>query len=578
MTFVVNSPESFAAESLEGLAAAHPDIVRLVDGGVVRAHRPADAAEVCVVAGGGAGHLPAFAGWVGAGMAHGAVCGDIFASPSSGLVEKVVRAAEMGRGVVLVHGNYTGDAISFRRAADELQRAGIPTRTVAVSDDVASSVQPRLRRGIAGDLVVLKTAAAAAERGDDLDAVHAAATEANRRTTSLGIAFSGISLPGATAPLFTVEDGQVAVGLGIHGEPGLRLQERASADDLADLLLDGLLAENKIAGRVAVIINGLGGTSPEELYLLYRRVARRLMDIGVSIVAPVVDNQVTSLGMAGVSLTLTRVTDDLEELWLHPARSIGFTRDAGAGVAAFVPPAEGSLVTPTTRAARRGGDVRRREGTAIVAALRRAETAVRRAQQRLGELDAVAGDGDHGIGMVRGISAARQAAEAAVAEGSGPRETLERAASAWGRRAGGTSGALWEVMLAAAARELPELAAPTLAEIGAAVDAAIGALIDVGGARPGDKTIVDAAAPYRRVILSARSLDAGVFARAADAAEDAASRTAAIRARTGRALKHGERSIGAADPGATSFAIVVRALADPAPEGTVAGDALQGAR
>src|SRR5690606_26345050 len=220
------------------------------------------------------------AGWVGPGMAHGAVCGNVFASPSASQVRSVARAADNGGGVLLGFGNYAGDVLQFGQAAERLRADGMDVRVVTVTDDVASgpATDPSVRRGIAGDLLVFKVAGAAAARGDDLDAVEAVTRRANARTRSLGVAFGGCTLPGSERPRSAVAAGAVALGLGIHGEPGISVAPLGSADEVADQLVDGLLAEEPARGehgydgRVAVLLNGLGSTKYEELFVVYRRV------------------------------------------------------------------------------------------------------------------------------------------------------------------------------------------------------------------------------------------------------------------------------------------------------------------
>ena len=218
MTRLFNDPDDFTSEALKGFARVHADAVELVDGGVVRRHRP-DGPRVAVVIGGGSGHYPAFAGVVGPGLATAAVCGQVFTSPSAGQAYRVAAAAESGAGVLFSFGNYAGDVLHFAAAEEKLRAEGHDVRTVLVTDDIASAPLGEMekRRGIAGDFAVFKVAGAAAERGFSLDDVERVAREANRRTRSLGVAFSGCTFPGSDKPLFTVPEGQMSIGLGIHG-------------------------------------------------------------------------------------------------------------------------------------------------------------------------------------------------------------------------------------------------------------------------------------------------------------------------------------------------------------------------
>ena len=284
--------------------------------------RRATPGKVAVVVGGGSGHYPAFCGVVGTGFADGAVVGNVFTSPSTQDALSVGRAASNGAGLVFSTGNYAGDVMNFTLAQQRLCDEGIDTRVVFVTDDIASAPVEEInkRRGIAGDFVVFKVAGAAAEAGYDLDGVERVARLANDRTRTLGVAFAGCTLPGADSPLFTVPDGQMGVGLGIHGEPGVAEADLPRAADLARRLVDGVLAEAPgDTTRVGVILNGLGSTKYEELFVVWRSVAPMLRDAGYTLVDPEVGELVTSLDMAGCSLTLVFLDDELEALWRAPA-------------------------------------------------------------------------------------------------------------------------------------------------------------------------------------------------------------------------------------------------------------------
>ncbi|TDE94966.1 dihydroxyacetone kinase family protein [Occultella glacieicola] len=569
MTHLVNDPRTFAADVLTGFVRAHADRVREVPGGVVRA-APAAPGKVAVVLGGGSGHYPAFAGWVGEGMADGVVCGNIFASPSADQAVTVIRAADRGAGVLLGFGNYAGDRLQFGQAARELRADGIDVRIVTVTDDVASAAEPEQRRGIAGDLIVFKIAGAAAAAGADLDRVERVAARANARTRTIGIALAGCTLPGQDEPLFTVPAGRIALGLGIHGEPGLSTEDLGSATEVADDLVDRILAEAPAdAGRVAVLVNGLGATTHEELFAVYGRVADRLTAAGLVIIAPEVGEQVTSLDMAGMSLTVTFLDPELERYWTAPADTPAFRRGRPGPVGAEPPPAAAAppadalapppatVVSPGSEDSRRAAEDLLRSAAAVTRALADHEA-------ELGRLDAVAGDGDHGQGMVLGVGGAVRAAEEAHLAGAGLGAVLDAAGRAWSNAAGGTSGALWGAALRAAGAEVGNDRAPDADGVARAVDRAVTAAADLGGAREGDKTVIDAAVPFAANLRAAVGQGAAVpaaWASAATAAEEAARGTAALTARLGRARTHGEHARGHADPGAISFALVVAAVA-----------------
>ena len=561
MTHLVNNAEDFADQALDGLVAAHSGYVRKVHGGVVRATQT-EPGQVAVVIGGGTGHYPAFPGWVGPGLAHGAACGNIFASPSASQVYSVLKAANQGGGILLSFGNYTGDVIHFGQAADRVRDEGIDVRIVTVTDDVASAPQAESdkRRGIAGDLAVFKVAGAAAEEGMSLDEVERVAQRANDRTRTMGVAFSGCTLPGADHPLFTIPDGKMSVGLGIHGEPGIAVVDRPTADEIAQLLVDKVLAETpKDDGRrIAVLLNGLGTVKYEELFVAYRMVALLLEQQGYTIVDPEVGEQCTSLDMAGLSLTVMWLDDDLERLWIAPCNAPAYRKGA---MASWQPVSGEDRDDDEITAIPESSEGSRALARRLAGALADVHQMLADNEAYLGGLDEVAGDGDHGIGMVRGARAADESAQASVAAGAGAHTLLFRAGDAWAERAGGTSGALWGMAIGAAARLLDDQSCPGQDVAVRAASEAIDAIVSLGGAEVGDKTMVDAAIPFRDVLVSVEGKDLGpVWAEAVAAAEEAARGTAEFAAKRGRSRTHADKSIGTPDPGAVSFAMVVAVL------------------
>ncbi|WIB71985.1 dihydroxyacetone kinase family protein [Curtobacterium sp. MCBD17_026] len=573
MTRLFNDPADFADEMVDGFVAANRARVRRVHGGVARSTTSPEG-TVALVVGGGSGHYPAFGGLVGHGLAAGAAMGNLFASPSAQQVTAVAKASEHGGGVLLSYGNYAGDVLNFDAAARALEAQGIDVRTVRVTDDVASAPadQAHKRRGIAGDLCVFKVAGAAAERGDDLDAVTAIAARANDRTRSFGVAFSGCSLPGADEPLFTVPAGRMAIGMGIHGERGIAEADVPTADGLADLLVDKLLTERPdgtgttthgttkdATPRVVPILNGLGSVKYEELFVVFGAVQRKLTDAGIVIVEPEVGELVTSFDMAGVSLTLFWLDDELEQLWAAPADAPGY-RKGGAVPQQPVPVEvlEAGVVVPVTPGSE--------ESQASAARVARAIAAIRATiddhADELGRIDAVAGDGDHGIGMQRGSTAADRAAQDAAARGAGAGSVLAIAGDAWSDKAGGTSGAIWGAALEALGRVLGDESHSTPATVQSAVHAAAEAVLAFG-AVPGDKTMVDALVPFDQVFSARVAAGDGIvdaWSAASAAAQTAADATADLLPRMGRARTHGEDAVGTPDAGAISFALITAAV------------------
>jgi dihydroxyacetone kinase len=565
MAYLFNNPLDFAEQLTEGLAAAYPRWIRQVPGGVVRSNGTAPG-HVAVVTGGGSGHYPAFAGLVGPGLAHGAAMGNIFASPSAQQIYSVAKAAHAGGGVLLTYGNYAGDVLNFTQAQERLNGEGIRTLMVAVTDDIssASAAETGKRRGIAGDLAVFKTAGACADAGASLDEVFRAATHANSRTRSFGIAFSGCTLPGAGAPLFTVPEGRMAVGMGIHGEPGIGEQDIPTADGAAELMVRALLAEapeDVTGSSVGLILNGLGAVKSEELFVVYRKVAQLLDWAGITVVEPEIGELVTSFEMAGVSLSLFWLDDELEKYWRAPASTPAFRKGSVADAGPSYATAEtglsaGEEMPPASEASRHAAET-------IQALLDTAQSVIDENVDDLGALDAIAGDGDHGIGMQRGVRAAAQAGRMALGAGAGAGTLLSLAGDAWADRAGGTSGALWGVIIKALGESLGDNDVPDAGSISQGISQAGKRVMDFGKAELGDKTLVDVLIPFGHAFTegtrSGLSLDEA-WHKAADAADHAAEATASLVPKIGRARPHVEKSMGSPDPGAVSMAMIIRAI------------------
>ena len=337
MVDLINAPTDFKEEFIAGLAAAQARYLRRVPNAAgVMANGVPKAGQVSIINGGGSGHYPTFAGIVGEGMMSASVIGDVFTSPSGEQVYRVAKAAEGGAGVLLCYGNYSGDVMNFDMAAMRLADDDIAVETVLVTDDVASGGpdERHERRGVAGGFYVYKCVGASAARGDDLATVKRIGEKANARVRTYGVAFDGCTLPGQHEPLFTVAAGKMEMGLGIHGEPGVEIGALRPADDIASLMLERILADTPdgidkdTSTRVAVLVNSLGRTSPEELFVLYNSV-QRLLENKVEIYRPIVDQVVTSLDMAGCSLTLFWLDDELQELLEAPCSTPAYTHTGG---------------------------------------------------------------------------------------------------------------------------------------------------------------------------------------------------------------------------------------------------------
>ena len=326
MQKILNNPNQFVDEMLQGIYASHSSLSHIGDDlrCLVRSDAPVQN-KVALASGGGSGHIPVFLGYVGAGMLDGVAIGDVFQSPSADQMLEVTKRINGGKGVLYIYGNYGGDVMNFDMATEMASIEDIEVRTVLVKDDVASAEPTRAetRRGVAGMVFAFKIAGAKADMGASLDEVEAVTIKALARTRTMGVALSPCILPAVGRPTFTVPAGEMEVGMGLHGEPGVRRGKLETADQIAESLLSTILADLSHASgdKVAVMVNGLGATPPEELYILYRRLHQQLTDLGISIHKAFVGEFATSLEMAGASVTIMNLDAELEALLDYPAHT-----------------------------------------------------------------------------------------------------------------------------------------------------------------------------------------------------------------------------------------------------------------
>lgn len=331
MKKLLNDPSMFVDEMLDGILRAHPDVLdRTDDGrGIVRKDAPRPG-KVALATGGGSGHLPVFLGYVGPGMLDGCAVGDVFSSPSAETMLDVTRHIDGGAGVVYIYGNYGGDVMNFDMATDLAAMEDITVRTVLVRDDVASAPASEAdrRRGVAGMVFAFKVAGAEAERGGSIDEVVRVTEKALLRTRSMGVALSPCIVPTVGRPTFEIGESEMEVGMGIHGEPGMKREALQDADTVASRMLkdilDDLQAES--GDSVAVMVNGLGATPLEELYILYRKTHMELDARGISVHRAYVGEYATSMEMAGASITLCSLDDELRDLLDLPANTPFFAQ------------------------------------------------------------------------------------------------------------------------------------------------------------------------------------------------------------------------------------------------------------
>ena len=332
MRKIINKPENFVDETMEGIIAAYGDRVKLLNGDrrILLSAYPAREGKVGIVTAGGSGHLPVFLGYVGSGLLDGCAVGNVFASPSAKRMADMIRACDRGSGVLCLYGNYNGDIMNFDMACEEVDMEDdIRTETVLVADDVASAPKEKAdrRRGVAGMVYAFKVAGAAADLGLSLEEVAEKARKALANTRTMGVALSPCIVPEVGRPTFSIADDEIEIGMGIHGEKGIEVRKMMTADEIADLIVEKILADMPIetGTRVSVMVNGLGGTPKEELLIVYRRVHALLTAKGLTPVLPHIGEYATSMEMAGLSVTIMALDEELESLMRAPAASPFYT-------------------------------------------------------------------------------------------------------------------------------------------------------------------------------------------------------------------------------------------------------------
>lgn len=550
----LNDPRAVVREMLEGLCDLSPGLALLAgDGVILRTPLPfAERREVAVISGGGAGHEPAHAGYVGPGLLHAAVAGDVFTSPPVDAVLAAIRAVAGAPGALLIVKNYTGDRLNFGLAAELARAEGIPCEIAVVADDVAlrDTVEPARRRGIAGTVLVHKVAGAAAAAGLPLAEVAAEARAAAAALGSMGVALGACTVPAAGTPGFELAEGEMELGLGIHGEAGIARLPCGTAAEVSAALLDRIMAELALpqGAPVALLVNGLGGTPPMELAVMAREALAGLRARGLVVRRAWCGTLLSALEMPGCSFSVMAL-DDTRLARLDAAASAPAWPGPGVLPPARVtaPPAP-EPAHPWTGAP---DPVLQAAALAVAAALEAAEPA-------LTALDAAAGDGDLGLSLARGAAALRALPQGAWADAP---TALTALAGALRRAIAGSSGPFYATALLRAARGLP--ARPSPADWATALAAAGAAIGELGGAKPGDRTMLDALIPAAdafRAALAAGQPGPAAFTAAVAAAEAGATATAAMHPRLGRASYLGARALGTRDAGAAAIAIWLAAI------------------
>jgi triose/dihydroxyacetone kinase / FAD-AMP lyase (cyclizing) len=558
----INRPQDAVEEMLQGLVVLHPGSARLPGHkALVRADaEQVRDRQVAVLSGGGSGHEPAHAGYIGAGMLSAAVAGDVFTSPSSDTVFAAIRAVAGKPGALLVVKNYTGDRLNFGLAAEMARAQGIPVEMIIVDDDVAlkGTAHATGARGLAGTVFIHKLVGAAAAEGSSLAALAAMGKAAIASLATMGVSFSAGTSPAVGRPSFELGDDEMELGLGIHGEPGVQRTQLQPADQLCETLLTEILRQGDFGEdkRVAVMVNNLGATTEMELAIVARHVVDFLAGKRFTVERIYAGTFLSSLDMAGISLSVLGL-DEQRLRWLDaPTAAPGWPnamKQAPGKAVAQIPP-------EVAVQASSGSGARTEAGKKTRQAIEAGCQALLAAEGELTEMDRVTGDGDLGVSMARGARAVQQAVAFYPLENAAA--TLKGLGHTLRRELGGSSGPLYGVLFLRCGSVLETTRATGLARWAEALNQGCRAISELGGAKPGDRTMLDALDPFVKTlqenILRGVPAPAAVLA-AVQAAAHGAEATSQMKPSLGRSSYLGNRVLGHPDPGAKAIAIWLRA-------------------
>jgi len=587
MQKIIDDPTDLVRGALTGMAGAHPELDVDVENSIVYRATPKEAGKVALLSGGGSGHEPMHGGFVGHGMLDAACAGAVFTSPVPDQIQVATTRVDRGAGVLHIVKNYSGDVMNFEMAAEAAD--GVEVATVITADDVSveDSTYSTGRRGVGVTVLLEKIVGAAAEEGLDLEGCRSLAQRVADSGRSMGVALTSGTVPAAGHPTFDLPEGRMEVGVGIHGEPGRRTDDLGTATEIARVLVEPILADRDFtSGPVLSFVNGMGGTPLLELYNLSADIDALLEEAGVEVVRHLVGPYITSLEMAGASLTLLSLDPEMLRFWDAPVNTPGLRwgaahapagsrsegrPSASATGGAAAAPAEGrpATVSPERREAppspARPAAASGAPGTVgartVEAWLREFARLVTEHESTLTDLDAAIGDADHGANMVRGMNAVvAYLDELEDVDEVGPSTVLSKAGTTLVSKVGGASGPLYGTLLmrtGKACGDAPDLDATTLAS---ALRAGVEGVMARGRSETGEKTMLDALVPALDAFDAAGGDLVVALDAAAAAADDGRDATTDMVASKGRASYLGDRSVGHQDPGATSAALLVTAL------------------
>jgi dihydroxyacetone kinase len=578
MNRIINNADLVVEDMLKGWLVAHADTVVATDNSrVVKRARAPEAGKVGVVTGGGSGHEPAFLGYVGDGMVDAVAIGEIFSSPTAKSFLDAMRAANGGAGVACLYGNYAGDNMNVKMAISMAEREGITVKTVVANDDVPSAPKgdEAKRRGVAGEILMWKVGAAKAAMGGSLDEVIAAAQKAIDNTRSIGIGLSACIIPAVGHANFTIEHGNMEVGIGHHGEPGIDVRKTVSASEMAELMLKVVLPDLPFGkgDRVALLVSGLGATPIMELYILYGELAKRLEAQGITVVFNKVGNLFTSLEMMGVTLTMMKVDDELEACLKAPCDCVGINVAGNASAGrSYSGSVEGTAktVAAAAPAAKVAAAPRTISGPTVAMAtagdvVRDLITTINSNRAYLSEIDGLIGDGDHGINMSKGFTGCGTRLDALGAAANDLPKAFEQLSQALMDDIGGSMGPLYGNFFLGFVNTLEPYAEMDARLFGEALAAAVSNVQGMGNAKVGDKTLIDTMVPALNAFteaVGAGSSFADALKAMSVAAEAGKNSTKDLQARIGRSARLGARSIGVLDAGATSCFLILQSISN----------------
>ncbi|MFJ6414703.1 dihydroxyacetone kinase subunit DhaK [Terribacillus saccharophilus] len=577
MKKIINRPEDVVLEMCHGLVLAHPELELLKKYKVIK-RKQLQTDKVTLISGGGSGHEPSHAGFVGEGMLDAAVCGDMFASPSQIQVYQAIKETAGEKGTLFIIKNYSGDIMNFKNAAHLAKEDGLEVDYVKVDDDIAveDSLYTVGRRGVAGVVLVHKVAGAASAAGRDLQQVKAVAEKAVSRTRSIGVALTSCTLPGGE-PTFKLAEDEMEYGVGIHGEPGIRREKVLSADELAKRMVEDLLKEGQPEEDAALLINGFGGTPLQELYLFNQSVNRELAERNIKINRIFVGNYMTSIDMAGVSVTIMSLDDELRTLLSSQSNTPAFKIDGPIEQPAFsefketVDNADVSYQVETDSSyAQVKEDSISLEN--IIYLVDKMSEIIIENESAFNKLDTHAGDGDFGNSVAKGFRQLKREWKQIIGQDDLTiAGFLDASSMVIMEHCGGASGPIWGGAFRAAGKAAEGKQELSVAEFAELLQRVVSAIQDIGersfgrGAEVGDKTLIDALAPcadsWNQSATASENMQTA-FKKGAEAAVTGAEKTKEIVARMGRAGTVGERSLGYPDAGAHALGVIFTKLAD----------------